>query len=391
MKGKAMLNTITIGGKEYSGKFDGGNLDAKIIPSKLELVCMDRFLAADIKAEATVQMPGQRKVNQKTVDDYKRLMLKGLWHLSVIFIVEVIDDEGNHVMRSDSPEQPLCYLINGNHTLNAVIESDSSIQVLMAVFKATKENMHLLFSQIDNHRPRQKTTALEPLTKYFGTKKGKGKLEDKSIVPGKILDAVASAYNWVEISKTPNRISNVPRDVALSFINRNRAFINWMISINRDQDNPFMKDIENSSEKWLWRVPVIAAMFKTWKACEADATKFWSRITNPINSDDAAHKLYQFLKNNPSNKDWGTTPNLRMYKTCIVVWNYWHNNKELTVDFDKFLTLDENSLMKISIDVDAIGKSIEIEKGVNMKNGSIDKKSNAKESGEYEDENHLTV
>lgn len=394
-----MQNKITIAGRTYEGASGGATSvkqAARFVPSGIEVVEIDGLLAAMIKEEATLPMPGQRNLDAKTVHEYKRLMANGLWHLSTIYIVEMIHADGSPEMRQDIPDQPLCYLVNGNHTLQAVIESGMTISALVSTFRATRDSMQVLYSQIDNYRTRKVTTAMEPLAKTFGQRPSRGKAEGKNLLPAKVLETIVDAIQWVTVDSCPARPIVPKRDVAVAHAMASRAFIRWLINLNHNPEKPFGKDIhDKQSESFIWKIPVIAAMWKTWKISEVDATNFWSQITKPTPKNDVVlTNLRETLAEHPKTKDWGGNPNLRIFKLCAMAWKAWRESDAngIPADFNDVLAISDESLSVILFDNDAIGTTVQRPKNAVVKSGTLDRRSSAEEERTGNDEeHHITV
>lgn len=387
-----MSNKIMIGGRDYEGdSAETDSMETQFKVKSLELVEIDCVLASAIKVEATMPMPGQRPLDRKTVDEYMRLMNKGLWHLSTIHIVEVVRADGTPEINPVMPDRPLCYLINGNHTLQAVIDSQKPIFALVSIFEATRDKMHLLFSQIDNHRVRRSETAMDPIAKTFGQRSGRS---NKNVLPPKTLDTIVTAVHWANFSSFDSRPKPPRRDVAITEAASLRPFLRWLIGLHEDPSNPFLKDRDETSASYIWKVPIIAAMWKCWRISEHDATRFWGELLKGSTQESAVmKKLHNILISTKKASSWGKEPYLRILKLCSIAWCAWLNKTPLEISgVEDIAAMPEESVRVILFGNDAVGIDIERPENSTMKTGSIDRRGSIEEDSEgNEEEHHITV
>lgn len=395
-----MYNSITIGNKEYSGQLGEGEVgispDASFEPSEIRRLTIDPHLAGILKIDATQAMPGQRPLDQKVVDEYKRRMTSGLWHTSMIDIVEIYKKNGDPQMREDMQDVQLAYLVNGNHTINACIEAMQAINAVVCIYQTTEETMHLLFSQLDDHKPRKSTTALEPLALTFGCRTGK-RGEQKNIMPAAILDLTAKAIHWASQDAFCKQPKAPKRDIALFYTRNEREFISWLISINHNPERPFYRDVEGTSENWLWRLGVVASMYRTWKIDKSLANTFWTGVVRP-NAVDAGTPgaLRSLLRSTTSTKEWGKRAQGRIVKACEAHWNAFVAGGDIQV-----ATLEEaaalpdemlNVVVFAGSGVDGIDSSVDIpSENVHIREGKLDNRVDSSTERESEEEHHITV
>jgi hypothetical protein len=381
-----MTNQITIAGTTYSGELGEDSVSSRLMPASVRVVEIDSVLAAALKMEITLPMPGQRKLDQKTVAEYCRLMNCGLWHLSTVYVVEVVDENGVPEKREDTDE-PLVYLVNGNHTLQAVIDSGVSIKALFGTFRATRDEMRCLFSQVDNHKPRRQVTAMEPVALTFGRRPGRGKDKWNNVVSARALDMIVSAVHWASSDGMCPRPRPPKRDLALAHASASRKFIQWLISINNDPTRPFSKDVLGDSESYLWRLPVVAMMWKAWTRSESLATNFWRQLTIPssVGSTQPARVLRDVLMLNTKNSSWGKLPHLRIAKACAMAMSAFSKGQELSMTIEDLLALSDEAISSTPVfDEDEIGVVPEVGEKSVVKRSLSDHKPAS-------DKHHITV
>jgi len=247
--------------------------------------------------------PGQRGIKKQHVADLANRMQKGMFTVGSVCLA--------HYLNGDNG-QPMFVLMDGQHTLNAVIKSDSNINVVIErVSCKDSKDLALLYQQKDGGVSRS-------LQDYVVAEKNALNINWPTATASLIVAAVAIINNYTHQSKAKK----------IELLEQYIPDGEFIIDILGDK-----RSISNAH---LWRAPVISTMILTYRSDQGSAEVFWKKVRSGemLMNDDPQFVLRNFLVshnrvNNVYIKPVATQHEF-MYK-CIYSWNAYMKQKKVKI------------------------------------------------------------
>jgi hypothetical protein len=218
------------------------------------------------------------------------------------------------------------YRVNGKHTSTLLSQKNGTfpkdLYVTIGEYEAdTLQDAVDLYSTFD--KPCSGKTAGDNYLAYASV------LPELRDVDSRIISAAAIGICfaiWEESSK--HRSSEERGKLVLA----NPEFVLWLQSIlgKRSKENSHM-----------FRMPVAAAMFKTWSKAKAASTDFWTLVRDESGPtpDCPDRKLSKFLTTSrlhPKNfTDVKAAGNRETYVRCLHAWNAWRKGERTSLNYFK--------------------------------------------------------
>lgn len=213
------------------------------------------------------------------------------------------------------------YRINGKHTSTVLHEHfesggkpDPNIRILVRRYSCpTLEDCANLFSTFDTKiASRSKSDILKV---FAATNK-----ETIDLSP-RLLNVVTSGIAFAHLGRSYRKLST--EDQATQLV-RNGHFVSWVNSL---------LDKGNKEYRHMIRMPVVAAMYRTWKKNSEMADEFWEKIRDDSNDDKDApsRQLYRWLttyKLGATKVAKESKSNHEVYITCLKYWNLYVDPKQ---------------------------------------------------------------
>lgn len=255
-----------------------------------------------------VEWKGERLLKKSRVDSLRREFEKGHFYSPTWSTVKV----GNRVYRMD-----------GQHSSNmlASIPPDNfpkGLHVFLREFQADSiADLPKLFGDFDrSSSSRTMKERVKACAAIYG---------DISEIG---LDYVVRGTGAISYSKNGGTQSPFEDREAILSDPYNRKFVVWMHSVTTD--------------KIIWRVPVVAAFFDMWNVDQSDAGIFLSQVASVSETNkQPAMKLREFLRTNTSAGGCSTkmgAPPRMFYVKSIHAWNAWRNGQ--TTELKYFASSD---------------------------------------------------
>lgn len=209
------------------------------------------------------------------------------------------------------------YRTNGKHTSNIMAEMNGELpdNIFVSVCGYEAESMGGVadcYCTFDNRASARSTGDINRA--FWASSAG---LED---VPAKIVNCCVTG---IAIAKHGDGYASAtrPEERAMAMRTHGKFFL-WSAALN---------DGHTKSNAFMFRGPVVAAMFKTWQKSAQAATEFWSLVrdgsgTSPKTAD---RKLQKFLLETACANGRGASPGGKMCGQremmcrCITAWNAW--------------------------------------------------------------------
>jgi hypothetical protein len=119
--------------------------------------------------------PGQRKMDLKKVEEYRRKMANKLWFKSSVSVARQTDEKHKPVLARMACRITLSSMASTRSKLSPRWRK-SPESANRSVLRSTWNQIEILFSQFDVHKARRPSDVLGPVTKLFGmatqTKRG---------------------------------------------------------------------------------------------------------------------------------------------------------------------------------------------------------------------------
>lgn len=263
-----------------------------------------RSLAAKFRDMEPV--PNDRALNPRRVEAYRKMLLAGLFR--------PVQWATAHCLETGAT-----YRVNGKHTSNLFSEFDELPQPL----HATVENYHCdtlddvarLYATFDS-RTQVRTT--NDINRAFAAID-----EELRDIPSRIINLCVTGIAYKEYGDRYAARPAAERAECL-LEEHNKMFVRWVSEAVGSQ----------TINSWLWRSPVVAAMYAGYERSRRDANEFWLAVrdgtgTSPKSPDRV---LQRFLMTKFVLKGQGCHTNRsakslvsqrEMYVKCLHAWNAW--------------------------------------------------------------------
>lgn len=216
-------------------------------------------------------------------------------------------------------ETGLVYRLNGKHT-SAVLcelyeageEVPDIVQLVREYEAKTLADMAHLFASFD---PRQSARGKADIVRGFAAT-----AEETASLPPRLLNLVTTGLAFSLWERNYKRVSTQEQSVLLL---QNTEFAAWVDDLLSDQ----------KEAKHLKRMPVVAAMARTWKVDETAATEFWTKIRDDSDDDKNAptRVLYRWLLKHKIGAVRNTSDAVsdrEAYLVCLLAWNAWRQEQD---------------------------------------------------------------
>ena len=269
---------------------------------------MYEFIASEIKevspneAKALLQYnkyQGQRSVKKNHVSDLADRMKKGMFTTGSVCLASLNGD--NELI-----------LMDGQHTLNAVIKSNMTIKILLERVRCnTPKDMALLYQQKDGGISRS-------LKDYVVAEKNALGIEWHPAVSSLVVSAISIINNSTHRTKS-RKIELLEQYIP------DGNFIIETLGQTRTRENAH-----------LWRAPVVSIMILTYRSGRFNAEVFWEKVKTGemLKTDDPQFVLRDFLMSHSSKakllRKPVASPHEFVYK-CIYAWNAFLKGRKVKV------------------------------------------------------------
>lgn len=259
----------------------------------------------------TTEFGGDRSLRSKHVKRLTDAMARGTFHWEWVKIV-LCRYNGN------------VYRMNGQHTcwarLNRPADEPSPCSVMMYEAE-TEYDMRQLYASIDRNAPRTKSNVIDSY--LAGT-------EEYGHVKRATLARLPQGYTLWKWETVEDRRNNDGDDVAFLLLSEDYKLATQVAA--------FLDAFINADTMFLFRAPVIAAMFATFHKAPTVAHSFWEAVASGIgfsSVDDPRNRLGRFLQRNtlggsPAGVK-STVAQEEMFQACINAWNAFRQDRTLKV------------------------------------------------------------
>ena len=277
-----------------------------------------KTLAAQFQALTGV--PGDRGVKAKRKNVLMEAMRRG-------------EFRGNEWCRVKCLENNTVYRVNGNTSssaLLALLNDDKQpefpeFKVVVREYEAdTLEGVARLYSTFDPAGSSR--SKVEQIKAYAAGVDVMREFSSKS------LSIITAGIAFAKEETAYRRLSAAVQGEMLV---HNTQFAEWVNELLPSKKRGRNKaDSEEKNIDHMRRVPVIAAMYRTWQSDLPDATEFWTMVRDDCDlpKDSGVRKLFRFLKDHgigAAGKDSSAkVADREMYIKCLLAWNSWRNGEE---------------------------------------------------------------
>jgi len=238
---------------------------------------------------------GQRQLCGIKVNRYCAMMKTGEMRPIEIAVAKLEYENGRNV------------LMNGQHTLNAIIKNGAPHRATIQYWKcSTPQDAYKLFGSFDVHGTRTQTQIM---------KAAKPRLADERLhaVPTRVLNVCGSALAFLGGGMAP---------VFNSQSSGSKTRKPDLCDMHGD-DVMFVARFAGSAR--LMFTGVVTAMISTHRADPIGAMEFWSRVDDGIgmqSRSDPRYALREYLNDeSPRKYTGGQARNHELYYTCVMFWN----------------------------------------------------------------------
>lgn len=210
-------------------------------------------------------------------------------------------------------------LANGQHTCSAVLATGKAVNAVVEEYNCkTPEDFSLLYRQFDNNASRSLGDITRPEAMALKLNWAKG-----------TIPVVMTAIGFIEGHEKLHkniRIESLKKYVDVG------SFVNDILSC-----------VKSSENKHLRRGAVVAAMFVTYRKCNADAETFWAEVRDGENlkGNSPTLKLRNYLLSTNTAVGRGVdapslnaaASNKEMYAKCIIAWNAYRRGDSTQLKF----------------------------------------------------------
>lgn len=216
-------------------------------------------------------------------------------------------------------ETSLTYRLNGKHTsavLCELYEADEEVPDIVQLVREyeakTLADMAHLFASFD---PRQSARGKADIVRGFAATH-----EETAGLSPRLLNLVTTGLAFSLWERNYKRVSTQEQSVLLL---QNTEFAAWVNGLLADQ----------KEAKHLKRMPVVAAMARTWKTDADAATEFWTKIRDDCddNKNAPTRVLYRWLLKHKIGAVRNTADAVsdrEAYVVCLLAWNAWRADEE---------------------------------------------------------------
>jgi hypothetical protein len=245
----------------------------------------------------------QRPLNQTRVDAIRSKIESGLFRHGEIALA----------VNSDGVKR----LMNGQHTLKAVVDSGVAIQAVVENYHCeTPEDFSLLFRQFD---PAWSSRTMADMARIEAKALG---VEWQDAVVQLTLAAAALNKN----GSRPGRVHADQRTELLKDYMKHGQWLSEILYGNSD------------NTRFLRRRGVVAAMFRSFDACRSDASKFWCAVRDGemLRKNQPEYQLRRFLMEHAARRvPFGSSGRVVKDHEFLCrsanAWNAFRRNETLTI------------------------------------------------------------
>lgn len=267
---------------------------------------------------------GQRKLNKLHVKRQVQKMINRTWRENDIALATIRENK-----------EPV--LVNGQHQLNAIIESDIPQPMIIRHYRCgTKKGLAQLYAQFDNgdgDKPRSMQDIGRSIIEGYGLTDDDGdRIADMAIA------RFASAFSITNDGKWSSGTA-LTKDEKYKILLRSENFSimkNIIHSIFKEQPREFTRSLDRSA--------TIAAMIATWHVDPHDSYKFWTKVRDGSNLERNdprklleiwvhAAKLVGIGRRGKNDHAVGVR---ELYSTCIHGWNAYRASD---IEIKKFVKI----------------------------------------------------
>lgn len=247
---------------------------------------------------------GQRKLNQRKVNNYVELMRSGAMRDIDISIATTPDGKR--------------HLMNGQHVCNAVVAYGRPYNARIDYYRCSDyTDLWHLFGTYDVHQSRTDQQIIRGARGLFENEL----LRD---VPLAILHLCSTALFALSLGSKPQfgRTPPAKTDKA-ELLEKYCEEVLWVHSIK-----PRLSS--ESTGRFMERVGVITAMIATRRANIGKANSFWISVrdTEMMLKTDPRKKLHDRLLISGGHNACGDSNHVKLYTICVCYWNSWISGKE---------------------------------------------------------------
>lgn len=256
--------------------------------------------------------PHDREIQPKRCEFLRAAIKSGLFH-------------GAEWVSAHCKETGETYRVNGKHTSNVLCELYEAeeefpeVRVWVREFNCeTLADVAQLFASYD---PKESARSKNDILRSFAVTEN----VTADLSP-RWLSLLTSGLAYAEWEQSYNKLS--PKEQSLWLL-QNKKFVPFAVSL-------FESDPKGT--KHIQRMPVVAAMFKTWKTDSEAAADFWSRVGDDSNEEKGSvvRTLAQWLLKHKIGAVKATSESVsarEAYCRCILAWNAWREKEDQTARF----------------------------------------------------------
>lgn len=334
--------------------------------------------------------PGQRKMDIKKVEEYRRKMANKLWFRSVISIARQIDEKHKPICDQEGVQN--CFILNGQHTLKAIATMEEAIRTRITVqfFDLTWNQIEILFSQFDDHKARRPSDVLGPVSKLFGmsTQTKRGLVTETPLVKTKMLETIAKAIYWVENDGFSPQPKSPSKDVLVNTVVQRQEFVRWCIKAGSDDPGKPFGKIGDISPSRIWKIGLIAVMYMIYKDGDrALGREFLRNLTSGNRKSEDLNpidELRSALCTRRDAKEWNKREHARTAWMVIDAFNAYVKSSDLPAGYRlpwaKIANMTDVELSAPIVSTietgghDAAGTDLAVTGNTEVKTGTIDRR-----------------
>jgi hypothetical protein len=257
-------------------------------------------------------VPHDRPLNPKRVEAYRKMLAAGLFRPVQWATVHC-------------NETQMTYRVNGKHTSNLFAEYEQLPQLLYVTIEHYHcddlDDVARLYATFDS-RTQVRTT--NDINRAFAAVD-----DDLSLIPAKLINLCVTAVSYSRNGDNARQRTAAERAECL-LDDDVKVFAAWLHETLGSN---------NDSSRHLWRGPVVAAMYDTFKKSRKASSEFWMAVrdgtgTTPKKPDRVLHRFlltktvnHGGMATGGKSSSRGTMCSAReMYVKCLHAWNAWRRD-----------------------------------------------------------------